>query len=99
MDDASTRQDKSRTLGPGHIPAALSGTFHPGALSGYNTNTDKAVYTTPHLSFKTGHNEKLGIDPSTLSHPLLAKRYMHKHKLDYMATIRPDCETTNQTQR
>lgn len=52
---------------------ATAAFFHPGTLSGFATNTDRAVYTT--TSFRTGHNPALQPQPLSLTHPLLMRRF------------------------
>ncbi len=66
-------------------------------LRRFSTNTSPAVYT--HTSFKAGHNPDFQPHPTTLTHPLLRRRYIHKNQLDCQSYMRPDCETTTQTQR
>lgn len=63
----------------------------------YASNTDRACYTT--TSFRTGHNPELAPSTSVITHPVISKRFLHKHKIDYMSNIRPDTETMNQTLR
>ncbi len=51
------------------------------------------------MSFRAGQNPSLQPNQTTMDHPLLAKRFIHKQRIEYLNTIRPDTETTNQAQR
>uniref|UniRef100_A0A7S0R2D4 Uncharacterized protein n=1 Tax=Chlamydomonas leiostraca TaxID=1034604 RepID=A0A7S0R2D4_9CHLO len=94
LEDASTRQERTRTSKPYQEGAHVG---HLGTLSGFSTNSEKPVYTL--TSFKSGHNTELAPAPSVMDHPQLVRKFMQKQKLEYYQAIRPDCETTNQTLR
>jgi hypothetical protein len=92
--DGTARHARSRSARPyqegGNVPS------QHGTLSGFATNSTcpSATYT-PTQSFKTGYSA----DPVETMHPLVAKRYKQKYPMDFLISIRPDAETTNQTLR
>lgn len=51
------------------------------------------------ISFKPAHNQDLAPELTSFTHQRIARRNAHKHQIDYMINIRPDCETMNQTLR
>ncbi|KAL6762790.1 flagellar associated protein, partial [Haematococcus lacustris] len=91
-----TWRPKTHHAWPDYIPCSSS-FYSEGNLSGFATNTSRAVYT--HTTFKTGHvdfNDRAPIDTMV---PQQLRRYRAREPYDYRATIRPDCQTTNQTMR
>ncbi|KAL6754359.1 hypothetical protein V8C86DRAFT_2704290 [Haematococcus lacustris] len=95
LEDASTRSRQRQSLP--NAPDSVTALRHTGTLSGYASNTAPAVHSMN--SFNNGHNSIAAPHPTSLNHPWLSKRFMHKDKIEYMAAIRPDCETMNQTLR
>eukprot|EP00798_Chlamydomonas_sp_ICE-L_P003573 gene3573-13651_t len=103
--DASHRKDMRRFRkqynDPVHpAPAGPNASTQSQGLSGFTSNSHPAASYTPHTSFKTGHLEATaGRTPVETMHPIVAKRFKQREPIEFMATIRPDTETTNQTLR
>mmetsp|Transcript_40256 Transcript_40256/g.89397 ORF Transcript_40256/g.89397 Transcript_40256/m.89397 type:complete len:378 (+) Transcript_40256:766-1899(+) len=97
MADASIRQSKRWSSIP--YQEGSTALYSTNTLSGFNTNSTRpsAVYT--QTSFKPGHTDQLESVPLETLHPLTAKRHKQKYPVDFMAAIRPDAQTTNQTLR
>eukprot|EP00199_Chlamydomonas_sp_CCMP681_P006208 CAMPEP_0119103612 /NCGR_PEP_ID=MMETSP1180-20130426/2020_1 /TAXON_ID=3052 ORGANISM="Chlamydomonas cf sp, Strain CCMP681" /NCGR_SAMPLE_ID=MMETSP1180 /ASSEMBLY_ACC=CAM_ASM_000741 /LENGTH=185 /DNA_ID=CAMNT_0007088165 /DNA_START=21 /DNA_END=578 /DNA_ORIENTATION=- len=71
--------------------------YSEGELSGFITNTSKAVYT--HTTFRTGRQKDFVKPDLDRMVPRQLKRYMAREPFDYASIVRPDAETTNQALR
>jgi hypothetical protein len=69
-----------------------------GEMSGFVSNTSKVVYDT-HTPLKSGHIKIPGETPVQDLVPQQLHRFIKKHPIDYLAAIRPDSESMNQTLR
>eukprot|EP00200_Dunaliella_tertiolecta_P002096 CAMPEP_0202345904 /NCGR_PEP_ID=MMETSP1126-20121109/4932_1 /ASSEMBLY_ACC=CAM_ASM_000457 /TAXON_ID=3047 /ORGANISM="Dunaliella tertiolecta, Strain CCMP1320" /LENGTH=132 /DNA_ID=CAMNT_0048937253 /DNA_START=218 /DNA_END=616 /DNA_ORIENTATION=- len=71
--------------------------YSQGTLSGFMSNTSKPGTST--ASIRSSRNNLEAHVPLDKLPEKLEKRYKQKNSLEYMATLRPQAETTNQTLR
>uniref|UniRef100_A0A7S0WPP5 Uncharacterized protein n=1 Tax=Chlamydomonas leiostraca TaxID=1034604 RepID=A0A7S0WPP5_9CHLO len=95
----SSQQGRPSTSMPWPEYLSTSETFFSrGNLSGFCTNTTKAIYTPGH-TFRVGHRPDDSLPDVNSLVPEQLRRYKAKEPFEYLAAIRKDCETTNQTLR
>lgn len=100
--DARHRQGVMQSREPyyegGNVPSR-SNTV-PGANTGFSSNSHPACSYRPGLPLKTGHlDNHLGRTPVQKMHPIVAKKFKQRDPIEFLATVRPDTESTNQTLR